>query len=233
MAGRQRPPSLPWGELCPPPENSESAACCALSRVVCADETSTEVESCLMVCPPTPAACDEGMALLTAQSTTGTAAASCGTAACHESASPRRTSASTRAARSSRWLGGRVDAATHNPGPQGHSPLYWSRCLAGARPLDGSLPSNSSQQHDAHGRRLSWCRTLLWHLQALSKIGATRLVVGHTPQLGGVNCECDGCVWRVDVGMSYGVLNRPVQVRTRPLARVRRTVTQYPLLNGQ
>jgi hypothetical protein len=48
--------------------------------------------------------------------------------------------------------------------------------------------------------------------QALARIGAKRLVVGHTPQLGGVNCECDGCVWRVDVGMSYGVLNRPVQV---------------------
>lgn len=117
--------------------------------------------------------------------------------------------------------------------------------------------------------------------QALAKVGGKRLVVGHTPQLGGVNCECEnqvragragpqgaqescervairvfkqgrpagsiwctanvpkvcqhGCtcgllsrsvaltvdprrpsrvpqVWRVDVGMSYGVLNRPVQV---------------------
>ena len=31
-------------------------------------------------------------------------------------------------------------------------------------------------------------------------------------QLSGANCECDGQVWRMDVGMSYGVLNRPVQV---------------------
>lgn len=31
-------------------------------------------------------------------------------------------------------------------------------------------------------------------------------------QLGGANCECNNSVWRIDVGMSYGVLNRPVQV---------------------
>jgi hypothetical protein len=48
--------------------------------------------------------------------------------------------------------------------------------------------------------------------QALARIGAKRLVVGHTPQMRGVNCECDGKVWRVDVGMSSGVLNAPVGV---------------------
>lgn len=48
--------------------------------------------------------------------------------------------------------------------------------------------------------------------QALAKIGAKRLVVGHTPQLSGANCECDGKVWRIDVGMSSGVLNREAQV---------------------
>ncbi|KAJ9527410.1 hypothetical protein QJQ45_025679 [Haematococcus lacustris] len=48
--------------------------------------------------------------------------------------------------------------------------------------------------------------------QALQRLGASRLVVGHTPQLSGANCECEGAVWRIDVGMSYGVLNRPVQV---------------------
>jgi len=30
--------------------------------------------------------------------------------------------------------------------------------------------------------------------QALRKVGAKRLVVGHTPQMRGVNCECDGKV---------------------------------------
>lgn len=31
-------------------------------------------------------------------------------------------------------------------------------------------------------------------------------------QMRGVNCECDGKVWRVDVGMSSGVLNAPVGI---------------------
>lgn len=46
----------------------------------------------------------------------------------------------------------------------------------------------------------------------LSKLGAKQLVVGHTPQLSGCNCECGGQVWRVDVGMSRGVLNAGPQV---------------------
>jgi hypothetical protein len=48
--------------------------------------------------------------------------------------------------------------------------------------------------------------------QALARVGAQRLVVGHTPQMRGVNCECEGKVWRVDVGMSAGVLNAPAGV---------------------
>ena len=42
--------------------------------------------------------------------------------------------------------------------------------------------------------------------------GANRMVVGHTPQLGGANCECDGKIWRIDVGMSFGVLGAEPQV---------------------
>ena len=49
--------------------------------------------------------------------------------------------------------------------------------------------------------------------QALSAIpGAKRLVVGHTPQLAGCNCVCDGKVWRIDVGLSRGVLGAGPQV---------------------
>jgi len=48
--------------------------------------------------------------------------------------------------------------------------------------------------------------------QALSGVGAKRLVVGHTPQMRGANAECDGLVWRIDVGMSSGVLDAPVAV---------------------
>jgi hypothetical protein len=48
--------------------------------------------------------------------------------------------------------------------------------------------------------------------QALTRIGARRLVVGHTPQMRGANVECDGLVWRIDVGMSSGVLDAPVSI---------------------
>lgn len=48
--------------------------------------------------------------------------------------------------------------------------------------------------------------------QTLEPIGAKRMVVGHTPQMCGCNEECDGMVWRVDVGMSSGVLDAAPQV---------------------
>ena len=48
--------------------------------------------------------------------------------------------------------------------------------------------------------------------KTLNKLGATAMVVGHTPQMGGVNAECDGRVWRADAGMSSGVLNADAQV---------------------
>lgn len=46
----------------------------------------------------------------------------------------------------------------------------------------------------------------------LDALGARAMVVGHTPQMSGVNCECDGRVWRVDAGMSSGVLDAAPQV---------------------
>jgi hypothetical protein len=47
------------------------------------------------------------------------------------------------------------------------------------------------------------CDTLA---RALGKLGAARLVVGHTVQSGGVTQACQGRVWRIDVGMAahYG-----------------------------
>ena len=46
----------------------------------------------------------------------------------------------------------------------------------------------------------------------LDALNARAMVVGHTPQMGGVNAECDGRVWRVDAGMSSGVLDAAPQV---------------------
>ena len=48
--------------------------------------------------------------------------------------------------------------------------------------------------------------------QTLDKLDAARLVVGHTPQFRGVNDELGGRIWRVDVGMSSGVLGARPQV---------------------
>lgn len=52
----------------------------------------------------------------------------------------------------------------------------------------------------------------------LESLNARAMVVGHTPQMSGVNCECDGRVWRVDAGMSSGVLDAAPQVRCGSLA---------------
>lgn len=48
--------------------------------------------------------------------------------------------------------------------------------------------------------------------QALDMVNAKRMVVGHTPQMSGCNCECDNRIWRVDVGMSSGVLDATPEV---------------------
>ncbi len=42
--------------------------------------------------------------------------------------------------------------------------------------------------------------------QALARLGAKRMVVGHTVQERGINSMCGGALWRIDVGMSsaYG-----------------------------
>mmetsp|Transcript_39116 Transcript_39116/g.65720 ORF Transcript_39116/g.65720 Transcript_39116/m.65720 type:complete len:451 (+) Transcript_39116:189-1541(+) len=47
--------------------------------------------------------------------------------------------------------------------------------------------------------------------ETLRLVGAKRLVVGHTPQTEGCNATCNNMVWRVDVGMSSGVLDQEVQ----------------------
>lgn len=56
--------------------------------------------------------------------------------------------------------------------------------------------------------------------QTLTQMSASRMVVGHTTQDAGINADCDGRVWRLDVGMSehYG---GPVQVLEIDGANVR------------
>lgn len=47
---------------------------------------------------------------------------------------------------------------------------------------------------------------------ALEAAGAKGLVVGHTPQTLGANSKCQGQIWRIDVGMSSGMLNAQPEV---------------------
>lgn len=69
------------------------------------------------------------------------------------------------------------------------------------------------ERYGSPAERYHACRQLS---AALDLAGAARLVVGHTPQLGGCNCECGGRVWRVDVGMSSGVLDARPSVLELP-----------------
>ncbi|KAG5052794.1 hypothetical protein JHK87_004992 [Glycine soja] len=48
--------------------------------------------------------------------------------------------------------------------------------------------------------------------ETLQAVGAKAMVVGHTPQTIGVNCKYNCSIWRVDVGMSSGVLNSRPEV---------------------
>lgn len=48
--------------------------------------------------------------------------------------------------------------------------------------------------------------------ETLQAVGATAMVVGHTPQTLGVNCKYNCSIWRIDVGMSSGVLNSRPEV---------------------
>ncbi|KDP45747.1 hypothetical protein JCGZ_17354 [Jatropha curcas] len=48
--------------------------------------------------------------------------------------------------------------------------------------------------------------------ETLQAVGAKAMVVGHTPQTSGVNCEYNCSVWRIDVGMSSGVLHSRPEV---------------------
>jgi hypothetical protein len=47
--------------------------------------------------------------------------------------------------------------------------------------------------------------------QMLERVGAKRLVIGHTVQQRGINSACEGRVWRIDVGLSR-YYHGPVQV---------------------
>ncbi|XP_015077090.1 shewanella-like protein phosphatase 1 [Solanum pennellii] len=48
--------------------------------------------------------------------------------------------------------------------------------------------------------------------ETLQSVGAKAMIVGHTPQPMGVNCKYNCSIWRIDVGMSRGVLDSSPEV---------------------
>ena len=63
------------------------------------------------------------------------------------------------------------------------------------------------------------CKTLA---ETLKMVHAKRMVVGHTPQRGGINSACGGRVWRIDTGMSevYGGVPEAIEISKRGRVRI-------------
>jgi len=81
------------------------------------------------------------------------------------------------------------------PEVAGYRGILWNRALSGAADVDKQT-----------------CAMLRETLQALPGKPA-RMVVGHTVQPGGkVSSSCDGAIWRIDIGLSSGVLGSAPQV---------------------
>lgn len=79
---------------------------------------------------------------------------------------------------------------------RGFDSIVWSRLY-------------SREVYERPEDRITACAVLS---AALSSVECRGLVVGHTPQVSGANCECDGRIWRIDVGMSSGVLHALPQI---------------------
>lgn len=88
-----------------------------------------------------------------------------------------------------------VDAWLEGRRPDPPAPL-----LSEDGPLWTRVYSNPSEAPD--------CDALT---RSLARLGAKRMVVGHTVQTSGISSACDGRVWRIDVGMSRA-FGGPIQV---------------------
>ncbi|KAL8129034.1 hypothetical protein V2J09_018189 [Rumex salicifolius] len=101
----------------------------------------------------------------------------------------------------SEWMKGLYedDNMPHIPfiATRGYDSVVWSRLY-------------SRDTSDLEDYQIDQINSIL--VETLQAVGAKRMVVGHTPQIQGVNCEYGSSIWRVDVGMSKGVLDSPPEV---------------------
>ncbi|GLC43649.1 hypothetical protein PLESTB_000404400 [Pleodorina starrii] len=108
------------------------------------------------------------------------------------------------------WMLGGPDAPSRAPAfLRGGSAIVWARAFS------------------ASDERRCDCDTLQSVLQSIP--GAQRMVVGHTIQTRGINSACEARVIRVDVGMSHGCGDGPVEVlEVLPDGQVRRLREHKP-----
>ena len=64
--------------------------------------------------------------------------------------------------------------------------------------------------------------------KVLGRLGAVRMVVGHTPQKDGISLACDASLARIDVGMSAAYGDHPVQALEIDGPRIRVLTEQRP-----
>ncbi|MCL7041444.1 hypothetical protein MKW94_018471 [Papaver nudicaule] len=101
-----------------------------------------------------------------------------------------------------RWMRGFDENGDDDPelpfiATRGYDSVVWNRLYS----------RESDDIEDYQARQIS---SILQ--ETLRALGGKAMVVGHTPQTEGINCEYGCSIWRVDVGMSSGVLNSRPEV---------------------
>ncbi|XP_007016992.2 PREDICTED: shewanella-like protein phosphatase 1 isoform X1 [Theobroma cacao] len=101
----------------------------------------------------------------------------------------------------SKWMRGLIDkdSSPHMPfiATKGYDSVVWNRLY-------------SRDISDLEACRINQINAILE--ETLQAVGAKAMVVGHTPQYLGANCAYNCSIWRIDVGMSSGVLNSRPEV---------------------
>ncbi|KAK9280335.1 hypothetical protein L1049_014023 [Liquidambar formosana] len=101
----------------------------------------------------------------------------------------------------SHWMRGlsESDSSPHSPfiATRGYDSVVWNRLY-------------SRDTSDLEDHQIKQIHSIIE--ETLQAVGAKAMVVGHTPQTSGVNCKYNCSIWRIDVGMSSGVLNSRPEV---------------------
>lgn len=101
----------------------------------------------------------------------------------------------------SHWMRGLTDEDDYQQIPfiatRGYDSVVWNRLY-------------STEIYDMHKYQTDQIESTL--RKTLEVLGAKAMVVGHTPQPTGANCKFNCSVWRIDVGMSSGVLDSRPEV---------------------